>query len=210
MNTGSLPQEEGCERRAAHRAPLGTKVNWQAAGEAQWHEDPSRDVSSAGMLLQTQVAVQPGTILKLQFRLPNLSFQDPITADAEVVRVVERRGRQTGLGLRFLTLKSRNYQVLHDFVCRILGLFPDGNMEGLAGPRVGDDYSFSMEQLLRENEARKMALLDKKQAAAEARRRRNVYLGFTRSAMKIALLGTGLYLVYLLFAFIRELFDKAN
>jgi hypothetical protein len=196
------------ERRAAQRAPLGAKVSWQVMGRTEWHEDTSRDLSSSGMMLRTQVAVKPGATLKLKFNLPNLKFQDPIVADAEVMRVVERRGRQTGLGLRFLTLKSRNYQVVHDFVCRILGLPLDDTMEGLAGARDGDDYTFSMEQLTREVEARKAARLEEKLAGAEALRRKGARRVLTWRAIKTVLWSLGLFVVFKILAYFWELVNR--
>jgi len=201
---------EASERRAAQRAPLGTKVSWRVMDQTEWHEDSSRDVSSTGMMLKTQVAVKPGATLKLKFNLPNLKFQDPIVAEAEVMRVVERHNRQTGLGLRFLTLKSRNYQVVHGFVCRILGLPLDDDMEGLAGTKVGDDYTFSMEHLAREADARKVARQEKKLAEAETQRRQSAKRVLTRRAIKTGLWGLGLFVVFKVLYYLWELANKIS
>ncbi|MDH3359679.1 MAG: PilZ domain-containing protein, partial [Desulfobulbaceae bacterium] len=64
---------DGSEKREAYRAPLGTKVSW-TAGNDEWNEDLSQDVSHTGMLIRTRQYVDPGTTINLKFKLPNLKF----------------------------------------------------------------------------------------------------------------------------------------
>ncbi|HAW53385.1 MAG TPA: hypothetical protein DCX54_13830, partial [Flavobacteriales bacterium] len=157
---------DSSEKRGAYRAPLGTKVSW-TANNLQWHEDLSQDVSSSGMRIRTQHPADPGTPIKLTFKLPNLKFIEPIVAQAEVMRTIERNGKQTGLGIRFTSISSQNFQVVNEFVCRIMGLPLDDNLAKL-GTQNEMGYSFQMDRLARESDARNIKLAEEKMARAEA------------------------------------------
>lgn len=76
----------------------------------------------SGMMLWTKRPLNEGCSIKLRFKLPNLKSQGPITVNAEIARVVRRHGLQIGLGLKFLSLQSGNYERVNQFVRRILGL----------------------------------------------------------------------------------------
>lgn len=170
---------------------MGTTVSWTTDGQ-QWHEDNSENVSTTGMLLRTGQPATPGSTVKLSFRLPNLSFQEPVLAEAEVARVVQRNGRQIGLGLRFLTLGSNNYEVVNEFVCRILGLTLDGAMvDRRSGAETS--YSFEMEKLLRHSEERKMAMATRRLAEQDARVRQAAIRLWLRRGLGLGLLLLGLF-----------------
>lgn len=157
---------DSAEKRQASRAPLGAKVSWTTDNN-HWHEDASQDVSSTGMMLRTQEKIEPGTPIKLKFKLPNLKFIEPVVAQAEVMRTIERNGRQIGVGIHFTSLNSQNFQVVTEFVCRIMGLPLEENLATL-GTRSETGYTFEMDRLAREADARKVKIAEEKMAKAEA------------------------------------------
>ena len=197
------------EMRGAPRAPMGTKIKWSIAGSSQWHEDNSQNVSSAGMMLRTQESIEPGSTIKLSFNLPNLKFQAPITVEAEVVREVKRNGRQIGLGLKFLTLKSTNYQVIEEFVYRILDLPRDENMAEL-GSNDSSGYSFQMDRLIREAEIKKLEALERKIVKEQTERRRVFYKLWIRRGVLTGLLLCSFFLLFKAVRFFLDLADRIN
>ncbi|MFA6500184.1 MAG: PilZ domain-containing protein [Desulfurivibrionaceae bacterium] len=185
---------DGSEKREAHRALLGTKVRW-TSDDLLWQEDNSQDVSSTGMMLRTTQPIEPGTTLKLEFNLPNRKFHDPIMAEAEVMRAVRRQDRQIGVGLRFIVLRSHDSRVVHEFVCRIIGLPLDDVIDSL-GDEEADGYSYQMDRLLREADERTARLLDQKLVMANAKLRKDSLRKWSERAKKIALLLLLLFLAF--------------
>ena len=178
------------EKRENLRAPLDTVVSFTLDGKT-WRQSRSRDVSSTGMLLRTVDQVKPGTNVILRFKLPNLEWQDPIEVKAEVVRVIKRQGRQVGLGLRFQTLRAGHYQVVHEFVNRILGVSTDDLGEDWGMATSGGGYSVSMERLAKnamtlKEEARELKELE---ARRSERIEKIIHIGRTSSKWLIAFLG---------------------
>ncbi|HIJ91280.1 MAG: PilZ domain-containing protein [Desulfobulbaceae bacterium] len=182
------------EKREAHRALLGTKVSW-TSDDLHWHEDNSQDVSSTGMMLRTKQQIEPGTMLKLRFNLPNRKFHDPIMAEAEVKRVVCRQDRQIGVGLRFIVLRSHDSRVVHEFVCRIIGLPLDDIIDSM-GDAEEDGYSYQMDRLLREADDRTARLADQKLLKENAKLRKKSVRTWIQRGKRIALL-----LLFIVFAF---------
>lgn len=189
---------QGIERRSAHRAPIGAQVSW-TLDNRQWYEDSSQNVSSTGMMLRTQQPVDIGTTIQISFKLPNLKFQDPVVAKAEVIRVVQRHGRQIGVGVRFRTLSSVNYQVVHEFVCRILDLPLNETIVDLAS-HGASGYTFELDRRIEEADAREGAVAERKLAKlarAETLRRKTAARMWTRRGLRIGLVLVGIFLVLL-------------
>ena len=181
---------QGTEKRKAHRAPLGTKVTW-TIDNSKLLNDPSQNVSSTGMMLRTQHQVDEGTSVKLSFKLPNLKHQAPIVAEAKIMRVVQRHDRKIGIGLKFLTLSSHNYQVLQEFVCRILELPLDDSIVELKS-RNPAEYTFEVARLLQKVEAQ----AEERKVTKEALRRKAKVRVWIRRGIRIGLILFGLFLVY--------------
>ncbi len=185
---------DGSEKREAHRALLGAKVRW-TSDDLHWQEDNSQDVSSTGMMLRTKQRIEPGNTLKLEFNLPNRKFHDPIMAEAEVMRAVHRQDRQIGVGLRFIVLRSHDSRVVHEFVCRIIGLPLDDVLDSL-GDAEEDGYSYRMDRLLREADERTARLADQKLVIANAKLRNESIRKWSERAKKIGLLLLVIFLGY--------------
>lgn len=182
------------DKRQNNRAPLITTINW-TLDDRQWHQDTSQDVSPSGMMLRTPQAIAAGATVKLKFKLPNLKFQEPIVVSAEAVRVVQRHGRQIGVGLRFLSIHSQNALVVQEFVCRILGLPLAGVMNQLGSHDQELGYSFTMERLAREAEAKAVVFAAEQTAQATARQRQHFLKTWGARLLKSTLLLLGLLIV---------------
>lgn len=180
------------EKRGAYRAPMGTKVSWTVDNH-KWHEDLSQDVSSSGMMIRTMENIEPGTVIKLKFRLPNLKYIEPIIAKAQVMRVIERHGRQIGLGIQFTTINSLNFQVVTEFVCRILGLPLEDTLADL-GSQSTNGYSFEMDRLAKESTSRMIKLEEAKMAIANAKIQKEKLKTWAKRAFWAAILGVIVYL----------------
>ena len=185
---------DGSEKREAHRALLGTKVSWTSDDHA-WHEDNSQDISSTGMMLRTTQRIEPGTTLKLRFNLPSRKFHDPIMAEAEVMRVIRRQERQTGLGLRFIVLRSHDSRVVHEFVCRIIGLPLDDVIDSM-GDADEDGYSYQMDRILREADERTLRRVDQELDKATAKLRKESVRKWSERIKRIVLLLLLLFLAF--------------
>ena len=197
---------KGSDKREDHRAPLGTKVSWTPDNE-QWFEDNSENISSTGMMLWTKQTVNEGSSIKIHFRLPNLKSQGSITVNAEVVRVVQRHGLQIGLGLKFLSLQSGNYERVKNFVCRILGLPMDNALSELDAGTAAVS-SFKIEDLTRKAEAEENESEKKSIAHTEELQRQFMIRRWTRRGMKVALLVIGLLIVIKVADLILELISR--
>lgn len=181
------------DKREDHRAPLGTKISWSPDNE-KWYEDSSENISSTGMMLWTKRPLNEGSSIKLRFWLPNLKSQGPITVNAEVVRVVQRHGLQIGLGLKFHSLHSGNYERVNQFVRRILGLSVDNALSQLDGGNAGFN-SFKIEHLTRKAEAEGDKAEKKSATHTQELQRRFTIRRWTRWGIKAAFLAVGLLIV---------------
>lgn len=78
----------------------------------------SSNLSSGGMFLEADILLQEGSIVSLQFSLPEST--SPVRAVAKVARVVEKRQDvdTSGLGLEFLEMDLASRELLHTFVDR--------------------------------------------------------------------------------------------
>jgi hypothetical protein len=194
------------EKRTDYRAPLGAKISW-TIDDRQWHEASSHDISSDGMMLRTQQPVEEGSSVKLNFKLPNLKFQGTIVVEAEVVRVVQRQGRQIGLGLRFLTLRAGNYQSVKEFVSRILGLPLDSAMVEQGG-QDGPGYTFKMDHLARKAEAGRAEAQKRQTAREEALQRKFMVRGWAWRGVKMGLFLIGGLIILKVAGFILDLTSR--
>lgn len=195
--------QEQSERRVADRAPLGAKVRW-TVDNREWFEDDAQNVSSSGIMLRTSRYVEPGAKVRMVFKLPNLKFLDPITVEAEVARIVKRQEKQIGLGCRFLSLRSNNFVVVQEFVCRISGVRLDDAMK-----EIGDDtqvgYSFTMERLAREADRNRIQKIERKLAREEERNRQVRQRTWRERGLKVALFLVVVYLLFKIGGFLMHL-----
>jgi hypothetical protein len=108
------------------------------------------------------------------------------------------------VGVRFLTLSSLNYRVVHEFVCRILDLPLNATMADLAS-HGASGYTFEMDRLIEEAEVREGAAAERKLARVEALRRKTATRIWTRRGLRIGLVMVGIFLVFKVAGFVLDL-----
>ena len=82
-------------------------------------ECPIQDVSKSGILLATEINIDPGTKLSLSFALPG--YKKPIKVDGEVVRQIAADGRRqtkAGLGIRFGEFNGDSQKRLEKYIAK--------------------------------------------------------------------------------------------
>lgn len=104
------------ERRKHPRKKLVIKVTY-IQGDA-FHYYHTRDVSLGGMFLETRRPFPVGTLLDLDFSLPDK--KERVEVGAEVVRTVAydpgNPGANPGMGVAFSRISARDREALADFL----------------------------------------------------------------------------------------------
>jgi c-di-GMP-binding flagellar brake protein YcgR len=94
------------DQRRFPRVPLATQVQHDAGTLIGF----SRDVSTGGMFIETNQALDPGTQLSLRFHLGN---EEPIVkAEAEILYQISK----VGIGLRFTEVSPEDYERIRAYV----------------------------------------------------------------------------------------------
>lgn len=108
------PQSRG--QRSYPRAPLSGKVRFFEWNQP--HDAEARDLGGGGIFLQTEVAVNEGSLLTLRVDLPaSRSF----TVLGRVVRTVRgswARLRRAGVAVQFVDLGAADRQAVLEYVAR--------------------------------------------------------------------------------------------
>jgi hypothetical protein len=144
-----MDKTKSAESRTNNRIPLDTVVRYSKDG-LTWKEGRSKDISISGMFLMESEPAGQGQPLHLSFNLPNVRYQGEIEVDAEVVRTLSRQGHPYGVGLKFKTLRGRNYELLLEFVDRVLGMpLPDG-IHGAGEADADGVYTLHLDRLVEE------------------------------------------------------------
>src|ERR1051326_3465024 len=95
------------DNRSATRDPVNLKVDWKVEGHFLFEN--STNISEQGIFVETKKPMEPGTMLNLQFKLPDTA--GTIEVLGEVIWVNQIRPGQTdhpnpGMGVRFVNLKE--------------------------------------------------------------------------------------------------------
>ena len=81
----------------------------------------SSDLSLGGMFLEADLLLQEGSVVSLQYSLPNGGT--PIRSVARIARVVDSQeeGTRCGFGVEFLEMDLSSREQLRGFIARALG-----------------------------------------------------------------------------------------
>lgn len=100
------------------RIELTSKATVHVGGKE--HRFSIADLSASGLLLATELDLQPGTVLDIEFVIPE--GKKPVSATCEVVRKVPvskaHPDRPTGLGIRFTKFREDSKSRLERFVAK--------------------------------------------------------------------------------------------
>ena len=80
---------------------------------------PIQDISKSGILMATEVSLEPGTRLELSFDIPG--YKKPIRVDGEVVRIIQARKHSEdlpGIGVRFDEFKGDSQKRLDKYILK--------------------------------------------------------------------------------------------
>jgi CheY-like chemotaxis protein len=92
-------------------------VSFEFNGES--HECTIQDISKSGLLLATDLDMEPGIKLELSFEIPG--YKKPIKVEGEVVRrIVEDKNRELlpGLGIRFSDFRGDSQKRLEKYIIK--------------------------------------------------------------------------------------------
>lgn len=136
------------DKRKTDRVRLNVEVTYSFADMALRDPIPAkaRDISPTGMLLVIQEPAETGSVINLQFKLPKSGIEDGIEVEAEVMRVAEVRGKQVALGIRFRRLKALHYEVIEDFINRMLGVSTGDSVKTDSVAEKSGGYSYSVDK----------------------------------------------------------------
>ena len=102
--------------RKSYRVLVKLSVKGKAKDESFFCS--SRNISSTGILVETDKLLEKGDMISCSFFLPK---SGQIAADAEIVRAVTLTARSYQYGLRFTTLNPECKSAINDFVNRTIG-----------------------------------------------------------------------------------------
>ena len=80
---------------------------------------PIQDISKSGILMATELNLEPGTLLELSFEIPG--YKKPIRVDGEVVRIIKARKNSEdlpGIGVRFEDFKGDSQKRLDKYILK--------------------------------------------------------------------------------------------
>jgi type IV pilus assembly protein PilZ len=109
------------DKRIAKRIPIKLKVDWKAEGNFLYEN--ATNISEHGIFIETGEPMPPGTMIDLQFALPE-SPQKKIEVLGEVawtnpMRPEKHANYNPGMGIRFVDLKEIDKETILSLVKRI-------------------------------------------------------------------------------------------
>jgi hypothetical protein len=85
----------GRDRRAARRFSISTPLFYRVWNKTDWHHGTTENISTAGILFQSDVSSEPGVRLEIGFVLPSALREESgarVACSSEVVRCENPRG----------------------------------------------------------------------------------------------------------------------
>ena len=101
------------ERRSSPRIPVEMWV--EESTDRELYFQRGANISAGGIFLERTIPHSKGTIVNLQFTLPDDSV--PIKVKGEIVNVGDATG-ELGMGVKFLDLKDEDLHRIEEFIER--------------------------------------------------------------------------------------------
>jgi type IV pilus assembly protein PilZ len=116
---GSSKQERKSDQRGARRIPLNLKVDCEARGHFLFEN--ATNISEHGIFIETTDPMNPGTMINLQFTVPDA--RSKIEVLGEVAWVNPNKNNEEspnpGMGIRFVNLKEIDKDTILSLIKRL-------------------------------------------------------------------------------------------
>ena len=108
------------EKRLTQRVPVKLKVDWKAEGTFLYEN--ATNISEHGIFVETNDPMDPGTMIDLQFTLPESNKQIAVLGEvtwANPLRPRKEANYNPGMGIRFVNLKEIDKETILSLIKRI-------------------------------------------------------------------------------------------
>jgi type IV pilus assembly protein PilZ len=108
------------EQRSSPRVPVKLKVDWKSEGTFLYEN--ATNISEHGIFIETTEALQPGTMIELQFTVPESQKKIAVLGEvawANPLRPVQKDNLNPGMGIRFVNLKEIDKETILSLIKRI-------------------------------------------------------------------------------------------
>lgn len=108
------------EQRSSRRVPLKLKVDWKAEGTFLYEN--ATNISEHGIFVETNEPLAPGTMIDLQFTLPEANAKIEVLGEvawANPLRPAKKDNLNPGMGIRFVNLKELDKETILSLIKRI-------------------------------------------------------------------------------------------
>ncbi len=112
--------EGNSEKRSSRRIPLTLKVDWKAEGTFLYEN--ATNISEHGIFVETNEPMEPGTMIDLQFTLPDSKQKIQVLGEvawANPLRPAKKDNYNPGMGIRFVNLKELDKETILSLIKRI-------------------------------------------------------------------------------------------
>lgn len=108
------------EQRASKRVPLALKVDWRSEGTFLFEN--ATNISEHGIFIETPSPMKIGTVLDLEFSLPDSKAKIKTTGEVAWINPVRSKTQENlnpGMGIRFLNLSEVDRETILTLVKKI-------------------------------------------------------------------------------------------
>ncbi len=108
------------DQRISRRVPIKVKVDWKAEGNFLFEN--ATNISEHGIFIETDQPMEPGTMIDLQFALPETSKKVVVLGEViwtNPLRRDQKANLNPGMGIRFVNLKEIDKETILSLVKRI-------------------------------------------------------------------------------------------
>lgn len=108
------------DQRGSKRVPIKLKVDWKAEGNFLFEN--ATNISEHGIFIETREPMEAGTMLDLQFKLPDSTKAIEVLGEViwtNPVRPGKEPNHNPGMGIRFVNLKEIDKETILSLIKRI-------------------------------------------------------------------------------------------
>ena len=107
-------------RRKRKRVPTKLKVDWRAEGNFLFEN--ATNISEQGIFIETVKPMQPGTMIDLQFTIPDSRKKIDVLGEVVWTNPVREKvddNLNPGMGIRFVNLKEVDKEIILSLIKRL-------------------------------------------------------------------------------------------